>query len=343
MGKHNNLLRFAREYKQLTQAQVAEMIGSTSVNVSRWENGVTFPSQYYRAKLCNLLDKSERELGLVRENDGHDALELPIFLFNEPLPVAEEMYGRKRESEILFSRTMRKASTSITGPRRIGKTWLIRYFRMVAPERLGSRFCIGYLDGMSASCKTVNGFVEEALSRLGLPLPEKNQGLVSLDRGLQELVARKQIPVLCIDEFERFSGNAEFSLDFFEGLRAMCHTTDLVLIIASKNPLHLVVSKQAQGSPFFNIFERVLLKPFDYSETERFIQEKGSLANFSPQERDYLWKYGKAEEHEKVWMPLRLQLAGKILVEDGEQARKDPNYRLRFEEQFAMLYEAVTE
>ena len=42
-------------------------------------------------------------------------------------------------------------------------------------------------------------------------------------------------------------------------------------------------------------------------------------------------------------MPLRLQLAGKILVEDGEQARKDPNYRLRFEEQFAMLYEAVTE
>jgi hypothetical protein len=121
----------------------------------------------------------------------------------------------------------------------------------------------------------------------------------------------------------------------------MTNTSDLVLVIASKSPLHLVVDKSAQGSPFFNIFEQQLLKPFTYSDTEQFIYEKGKAAGFLPRERDYLWKYGRVSEDEQVWLPLRLQLAGKILVEDLDQARRDPNYRQSFEEQFNTSYQAV--
>jgi hypothetical protein len=46
-------------------------------------------------------------------------------------------------------------------------------------------------------------------------------------------------------------------------------------------------------------------------------------------------------EHEQAWWPLRLQLAGKILVEDLDQARKDPNYKQSFEERFNTIYQAV--
>ena len=39
-------------------------------------------------------------------------------------------------------------------------------------------------------------------------------------------------------------------------------------------------------------------------------------------------------EGEQAWWPLCLQLAGKILVEDLDQARKDSNYKQIFEERF---------
>jgi transcriptional regulator with XRE-family HTH domain len=320
------------------------MIGCpNSVTISRWENGFTFPNRHYRKKLCELYGKDAAHLGLGQDGEEDEAsgLTRPVFLFNEPLPEPEEMYGRKRERERLLARIAHKASTSITGPRRIGKTWLMQYLCLIVPKRLGLRFRVGYLDGMSPHCKTVAGFAAEALRRLGLSSPEVSEGLVSLDRGLQELPSKKLVPVLCIDEFERFSQRPEFTLDFFEGLRAMTHTSDLVLVIASKDPLHLTVSKNAQGSPFFNIFEQLLLKPFPYTDAEQFIQEKSKAAGFTPQERDYLWKYGRASENENAWLPLRLQLAGQILSEDMDQARRDPNYKQSFEEQFKMKYEAV--
>jgi transcriptional regulator with XRE-family HTH domain len=344
MGKSNNRLRASREKQHWTQAEVAEKIGTTGVNVSRWENGLTFPSRYYRQKLCTLYGASERELGLVSENDEEEisGAAVPVFLFNEPLPEPGELYARQREQQTLLSRTARKASTSIVGPRRIGKTWLIQYLRLVAPEQLGSRFCIGYLDGMSPGNRTVTGFVNESLRKLGLPVPDATEGLEALDRGLQELLAQRLIPVLCIDEFESIGNREEFSLDFFEGLRAMTSTSDLALIIASKKPLRQIVDKRSQGSPFFNIFEQVTLKPFTYSDTNQFIFEKGNIARFQPDERQLLWTYGRMDENEQAWWPIRLQLAGKILVEDlSSLGRGAKNYRQSFEERFNAIYQAV--
>ena len=339
MEKLNERLRAVREKHHWTQSEVAEKVGTTNVNVSRWENGTTFPSPYYRQKLRVLYGMSARELGLEAEEFPDSAL--PIFLFNEPLPAPGELYARQRERKTLLSRTARKASTSIVGPRRIGKTWLMRHLQLVALEQLGSRFRVAFLDGMSPACRTVSGFATEALGKLELAVPESVDGLEALDRGLQELLTQKIVPVLCIDEFESLGSREVFSLDFYEGLRAMTSTSDLVLIISSKHSLREVVAKEAQGSPLFNVFEQISLNPFGYSDTEQFIFEKGNLAQFQPNERQYLWSYGRISEDEQVWWPLRLQLAGKILVEDLDQARKDRNYRQSFEERFNAIYQAV--
>src|SRR5436309_10999652 len=61
-------LKQERELRAWTQSEVAERIGTTQINVSRWENGITVPSPYYRQRLGELFGKSIQELGLIPES-----------------------------------------------------------------------------------------------------------------------------------------------------------------------------------------------------------------------------------------------------------------------------------
>jgi tetratricopeptide (TPR) repeat protein len=62
-------LKQERELRAWTQSHVAERIGTTQVNVSRWEKGITLPSPYYRQKLGELFNKSIQELGLIPQKN----------------------------------------------------------------------------------------------------------------------------------------------------------------------------------------------------------------------------------------------------------------------------------
>ncbi len=63
----NTLLRQAREQQNLKQQALAEKIGTTALNIGRWERGAIFPSNYYRLRLCEFFNKTNEELGLIRE------------------------------------------------------------------------------------------------------------------------------------------------------------------------------------------------------------------------------------------------------------------------------------
>jgi tetratricopeptide (TPR) repeat protein/transcriptional regulator with XRE-family HTH domain len=54
----------ARIERKWSQQDVADRIGTTHLNVSRWERGITKPGPYFRRKLCSLFGKSEQELDL---------------------------------------------------------------------------------------------------------------------------------------------------------------------------------------------------------------------------------------------------------------------------------------
>ncbi|HTK07139.1 MAG TPA: tetratricopeptide repeat protein [Ktedonobacteraceae bacterium] len=58
------LLTEARVRRSWSQQEVANRLGTTHVNVSRWERGLTKPNPYYRRKLCMLFGLTEEELGL---------------------------------------------------------------------------------------------------------------------------------------------------------------------------------------------------------------------------------------------------------------------------------------
>ncbi|MGH2480171.1 MAG: helix-turn-helix domain-containing protein, partial [Ktedonobacteraceae bacterium] len=67
-GTANLLLKGAREQRCWSQEDVAEKVETSAVNVSRWERGVTFPTPYFRQKLCVLFDKKADELGFFTES-----------------------------------------------------------------------------------------------------------------------------------------------------------------------------------------------------------------------------------------------------------------------------------
>jgi transcriptional regulator with XRE-family HTH domain len=48
-----------------SQLEVADQLGTTPGNVSRWERGLTSPGPYFRSMLCELFGRSAQELGLT--------------------------------------------------------------------------------------------------------------------------------------------------------------------------------------------------------------------------------------------------------------------------------------
>ena len=58
-------LRDARSSYGWSQQTLADQVGTTPVNISRWENGSTFPSPYFRQRLCEVFGKTPAELGLL--------------------------------------------------------------------------------------------------------------------------------------------------------------------------------------------------------------------------------------------------------------------------------------
>src|SRR5438034_11763448 len=62
----------ARIERKWSQQEVADLIGTTHVNISRWERDITRPNPYFRRKLCALFGKSEHELDLGASVERRD-------------------------------------------------------------------------------------------------------------------------------------------------------------------------------------------------------------------------------------------------------------------------------
>ncbi|MGH2507286.1 MAG: NB-ARC domain-containing protein, partial [Ktedonobacteraceae bacterium] len=81
----NRALKHERSLHCWSQLEVADRIGTTAFNVSRWERGVTFPGSYFRQQLCAIFAKSPQELGFLNGDGEQDSEEAPI-----SAPLSEE-------------------------------------------------------------------------------------------------------------------------------------------------------------------------------------------------------------------------------------------------------------
>ena len=65
--KLNNTLKVQRTIKNLTQEQLAELVGVTRKTINTVENGVYIPSTYLALKLSKVLEVSVEELFQLNE------------------------------------------------------------------------------------------------------------------------------------------------------------------------------------------------------------------------------------------------------------------------------------
>ena len=61
----NPKLRLERERRAWSQSQLADKIGTTSLNISRWERGITQPGPHFRRQLADLFGLTPQQLGLI--------------------------------------------------------------------------------------------------------------------------------------------------------------------------------------------------------------------------------------------------------------------------------------
>lgn len=67
----NRALYAARMRRGWSQAILANKLETSAKNVGRWERGETFPSPYYRERLCQLFDLDAEALGLLPSSTGN--------------------------------------------------------------------------------------------------------------------------------------------------------------------------------------------------------------------------------------------------------------------------------
>jgi hypothetical protein len=255
-----------------------------------------------------------------------------IFHYNEPeLPSPADFYDRQYERTTLIERSSHRASTAITGDYRIGKSWLMQYLQQIAPThpQLGPRVRVGRLNATNPQCQTLAGFTKRALEMLNFPARDPRPSETPLERltiAARDLKTLGIIPVLCIDEFAGLIGLPGFDKSFVVGLRAIAEDEGLVLITASKQPLHEVIEHIiGETSPLFGIMPQLTLKPFTESEAKTFVQEKSQQAGFSEQEQFFFLKCAALHQTDgtKQWPPLRLQLVGQMLLDDKRMAASE--------------------
>ena len=70
----HQVVRHERIRRAWTQQELADKIGTTPLNVGRWERGRTLPHAYFRLKLSEVFEKSFYELGIAEDGTVEDDL-----------------------------------------------------------------------------------------------------------------------------------------------------------------------------------------------------------------------------------------------------------------------------
>ncbi|PWB70891.1 MAG: hypothetical protein C3F07_15720 [Anaerolineales bacterium] len=256
------------------------------------------------------------------------------FTFGNPIKDPARFYGREAEIRQITNRLLSSAheSTSIIGERRIGKTSLLGY--LAHPEvsaRLGltpDKFCLVYVDFQGLTDITPTRFWQRVLKKMERSICDQGmvpsiQKLISQNdfdlfdlEDLFETSADKDLTiVLLMDEFEYVTENPNFRTDFFGGLRALAIHHGVALVPATRRELvDLCHSDEIKGSPFFNIFANVVLRPFSRAEVDALLDgyTKDNEFNLMPQEKDFIWGLGGG-------YPIFVQMAGHYLLEGRAQ------------------------
>jgi AAA+ ATPase superfamily predicted ATPase len=252
------------------------------------------------------------------------------FTFGNPIQDPACFYGRKQEIRLIVNRLISSTheSTSIVGERRIGKTSLLNYLSnpdVAAGLGLAAdKYCLVYINFQGLTDITPQRFWQRILSKMACGfcgetlVPSINSlskrtdfDLFDLEDLFEQIKSAGITVVLFMDEFEYVTQNPNFKSDFFGGLCGLAIHSGLALVPATRREfVDLCHSEELKGSPFFNIFANVVLRPFNRGDASELIDAMLIAKNmvFSPDEKEFVLKLGGGH-------PFFLQMSGYYMAE----------------------------
>lgn len=229
------------------------------------------------------------------------------FIWRSGVGDPQAFVGRAREIRTLQSYLRGRQSCQVLGPRRIGKTSLLRRLESTVAETLPGARPV-YLTAQDPRLRTQAGLLSYVLSRLGFDCAG-DESQSALLTAVDTLVAANERPILLLDEFEEaLSRTTEYDRDFLLTLRA-CAERGMSLITSTRRPLRELTDPSDSTSPFFNVFARLdvgLLKPAEATDFVR--RYRLGVPPFSEEERAAILTFANGH-------PLALQVAAYHVLE----------------------------
>lgn len=220
------------------------------------------------------------------------------YLEREAIGDINRFYGRKQEIARLYSRigAPNPQSVSIVGDRYAGKSSLLHF---IYHDKNRSKYLddaedyvFVFMDLREEPNDSVPDFtgalvrlVSEALGSDFTPAGARSgsvhtrteyDALKCLAMALRR--ERRKLIVL-FDEFEMVTQNKAFDSVFYAFLRALASNYEISFVTSSTRDLHeLCIAKSVANSPFFNIFSKIHLGPFNEAEAMELVEKPSSEA-----------------------------------------------------------------
>jgi hypothetical protein len=260
------------------------------------------------------------------------------FTFGNPIRDPARFFGREEDIRQIVNRLRSSAheSTSIVGERRIGKTSLLKYLDntevVTSLGLLPEEYCMVYIDFQGLTDITPERFWGRVLHKMerSICLPDLAPGIQQVRKqdnfdlfdleDLFEVIGDAGLTtVLLMDEFEYVTQNPNFGSDFFGGLRALAIHQNLPLVTATRRELvDLCHSEEIKGSPFFNIFANVVLRPFSRQNVYELLDGYLAETDLTLTEREKELVIGLGGGY-----PFFTQMAGHYLVEAKQRGLEE--------------------
>jgi hypothetical protein len=222
------------------------------------------------------------------------------FIWRGGITRAEDFFNRDNEQRMLRAYLRGRQNCQIVGPRRIGKTSLLRQVERAASE-WERNTTIAYLDLQDARCFTVDGWLKLVARQCHWSAPIVT--LADFADCVENTISDGIHLILCLDEFDELAARrGEFTRDFFLTLRS-CAQGGLSIITASQRTLSDLTDRGDPTSPFYNTFSLLRLGRFDTSDAEDFVNlYRPGVPAFTTDERTAILDFAKGH-------PLALQVA----------------------------------
>ncbi|MBD3887125.1 ATP-binding protein [Phormidium tenue FACHB-886] len=204
--------------------------------------------------------------------------------------------GRKSLFFRLHEAINKRHSVSLVGDWRIGKSSVLK---TLLEQAQSQRQIIKFLSGEDAESDSMSAFVQAITQEKS---PNTADGAANVLNQWAEVVGQSgSPPVILIDEVEGLINRFEHR--FFERLRGMLGR--LILVLASRQPLHTLYEKIGRTSPFYNRLNQQWLGLIEAEAAEELVQRGSHYLSEQDKSAMRLW----AGRH-----PFYLQLLGWHLI-----------------------------